>query len=115
MKDKESSVFDQLKELVNEFPVQSGVYLMKNEAQKIIYVGKAAVLNNRVRQYFQKSRTRDAKTEAKTTPKSDDGAEQRRRDNVGRHPEQGGTGGGLANRAGPREPRHLRDLHAVPA
>jgi excinuclease ABC subunit C len=39
------------------------VYFHKNAKGQIIYVGKAAVLKNRVRQYFQESRTRDAKTD----------------------------------------------------
>lgn len=41
-----------------------GVYFHKNAKGEIIYVGKAAVLHNRVRQYFQVSRARDPKTEA---------------------------------------------------
>ncbi|CAN5403055.1 excinuclease ABC subunit UvrC [soil metagenome] len=45
-------------------PKTPGVYFHKNAAGEIIYVGKAAVLNNRVRQYFQTSRSRDPKTEA---------------------------------------------------
>lgn len=40
------------------------MYFHKNASGEIIYVGKAAVLKNRVRQYFQKSRTRDPKTDA---------------------------------------------------
>lgn len=46
-----------------ELPKSPGVYFHKNAAGEIIYVGKAASLRNRVRQYFQKSRGRDAKTE----------------------------------------------------
>lgn len=49
---------------LKELPAEPGVYLYKNRQGKIIYVGKAAVLRNRVRQYFQKSRTPDPKTEA---------------------------------------------------
>ena len=45
-------------------PKEPGVYFHKNAADEIIYVGKAAVLRNRVRQYFQASRNRDPKTEA---------------------------------------------------
>lgn len=45
-------------------PADPGVYFHKDKSGKIIYVGKAAVLKNRVRQYFQKSRNRDPKTEA---------------------------------------------------
>ena len=54
MKDKPTSRYEQLKEQVNDFPIQSGVYLMKSDADKIIYVGKAKNLKNRVRSYFQK-------------------------------------------------------------
>jgi excinuclease ABC subunit C len=45
-------------------PKEPGVYFHKNASGEIIYVGKAAVLRNRVRQYFQASRNRDPKTEA---------------------------------------------------
>ncbi|MCA9331701.1 excinuclease ABC subunit UvrC [Candidatus Saccharibacteria bacterium] len=51
---------DKLKSL----PDRPGVYFHKDKTGQIIYVGKAAVLRNRVRQYFQQSRNRDAKTEA---------------------------------------------------
>ena len=44
-------------------PGSPGVYFHKNARGEIIYVGKAAVLKNRVRQYFQDSRVRDAKTD----------------------------------------------------
>jgi excinuclease ABC subunit C len=47
-----------------ELPKEPGVYFHKDRRGKIIYVGKAAILRNRVRQYFQKSRGRDPKTEA---------------------------------------------------
>jgi len=50
---------DKLKDL----PKSAGVYFHKNDKGEIIYIGKAAVLRNRVRQYFQKSRNRDPKTE----------------------------------------------------
>jgi len=49
---------------LKELPKEPGVYFHKDRAGTIIYVGKAAVLRNRVRQYFQKSRARDPKTEA---------------------------------------------------
>jgi excinuclease ABC subunit C len=39
-----------------------GVYVMKNEAGEVIYVGKAASLRNRVRSYFQERRPSDPKT-----------------------------------------------------
>lgn len=47
-----------------DLPKEPGVYFHKDKSGEIIYVGKAAVLRNRVRQYFQKSRARDAKTVA---------------------------------------------------
>ena len=52
-----------LKQKLNKLPVDPGVYFHKNAAGEIIYVGKAAVLKNRVRQYFQKSK-KDVKTAA---------------------------------------------------
>jgi len=45
-------------------PRSSGVYFHKDKSGEIIYVGKAAVLKNRVRQYFQSSRDMDTKTRA---------------------------------------------------
>ena len=39
-------------EVVKEFPKSPGVYLMKNDADKIIYVGKAKSLRSRVRSYL---------------------------------------------------------------
>ena len=53
-----------LSEKLKQLPTSPGVYFHKNSEGKIIYVGKAAVLRNRVRQYFQKSRNRDPKTDA---------------------------------------------------
>ena len=40
----------------------TGVYLFKNSRGKILYIGKAKMLRNRVRSYFQKSRSLDPKT-----------------------------------------------------
>lgn len=51
-----------LSKKLKTLPKEPGVYFHKNAQGEIIYVGKAAVLNNRVRQYFQKSRYRDPKT-----------------------------------------------------
>ena len=45
-------------------PNKPGVYFHESKSGEIIYVGKAAVLKNRVRQYFQESRLRDVKTKA---------------------------------------------------
>lgn len=53
-----------LKAKLAELPKEPGVYFHKDGKGEIIYVGKAAVLRNRVRQYFQASRGRDPKTEA---------------------------------------------------
>ena len=55
---------DLLEKKLAELPKEPGVYFHKDKKGEIIYVGKAAVLRNRVRQYFQKSRNRDPKTEA---------------------------------------------------
>lgn len=52
-----------LKAKLKTLPSAPGVYFHKNKEGKIIYVGKAAVLKNRVRQYFHKD-LKDAKTEA---------------------------------------------------
>jgi len=49
---------------LKQLPNAPGVYFHKDRTGEIIYVGKAAVLKNRVRQYFQASRNRDPKTEA---------------------------------------------------
>ena len=54
---------ENLKQKLSELPKQPGVYFHKDAKGEIIYVGKAAVLRNRVRQYFQSSRSRDPKTE----------------------------------------------------
>jgi len=51
-----------LAEKLKILPVAAGIYLHKNTDGKIIYVGKAKSLRNRVRQYFQSSRNMDAKT-----------------------------------------------------
>ncbi len=45
-------------------PISPGVYFHKDASGEIIYVGKAAVLRNRVRHYFQRSKTIDPKTQA---------------------------------------------------
>lgn len=45
-------------------PEKPGVYLMKNSLGEIIYVGKAKVLKNRVKQYFQNSKNHGSKVKA---------------------------------------------------
>lgn len=46
------------KEQAGALPKEPGVYLMKNEAGVIIYIGKAKVLRNRVKSYFNKMKGR---------------------------------------------------------
>lgn len=45
-------------------PDKPGVYIMKNPLGEVIYVGKAKVLKNRVRQYFQNSKNHSEKVRA---------------------------------------------------
>ena len=53
-----------IEEKLAHLPRSAGVYFHKSSSGEIIYVGKAAVLKNRVRQYFQASRNLDTKTMA---------------------------------------------------
>lgn len=53
-----------LEEKLKLLPGKPGVYLMKDKAGEIIYVGKAVSLKNRVRSYFQSSRYHGPKVEA---------------------------------------------------
>ena len=53
-----------LEKKLKELPRSAGVYFHKSKTGEIIYVGKAAVLKNRVRQYFQSTRDMDVKTRA---------------------------------------------------
>ena len=55
---------DILQEKLKTLPSAPGVYLMKDARGKIIYVGKARVLKNRVRQYFQANKNHGAKVKA---------------------------------------------------
>ena len=50
-----------IEEELKKLPEKPGVYLMHDEKDAIIYVGKAIVLKNRVRQYFQSSRGKSPK------------------------------------------------------
>lgn len=52
-----------IQEELKKLPGKPGVYLMHDERDAIIYVGKAISLKNRVRQYFQSSRNKGAKIE----------------------------------------------------
>ena len=58
------TVNKRLQQKLKTLPRTPGVYFHKSASGEIIYVGKAAVLKNRVRQYFQDSRGRDNKTMA---------------------------------------------------
>ena len=53
---------EQLKERVRRLPQQPGVYLHKDKNGKVIYVGKAKALKNRVSNYFQPLESLNAKT-----------------------------------------------------
>src|SRR5260370_24632875 len=52
----------ELSEKAASLPVEPGVYLFKDALGKILYVGKASSLRNRVKSYFLESRWMDAKT-----------------------------------------------------
>ena len=53
---------DELKAKANDLPLAPGVYLMMDKTGKVIYVGKAKKLKNRVSQYFQDSASHTLKT-----------------------------------------------------
>ncbi len=67
MESEELSVRQVLEEKLQRLPTSPGIYQFKNSDNKIIYVGKAKSLRNRVRQYFQGHRNVDAKTKALVT------------------------------------------------
>lgn len=52
----------QLYQQAKDLPVKPGVYLMKNSKAQVIYVGKAKVLPNRVKTYFQPKYPKSIKT-----------------------------------------------------
>lgn len=56
-----------IEEELKKLPAKPGVYLMHDKTDKIIYVGKAISLKNRVRQYFQSSRKKGPKIEQMVT------------------------------------------------
>lgn len=66
METMENSNFD-IQEELKKLPGKPGVYLMHDEKDEIIYVGKAISLKNRVRQYFQSSRNKGVKIEQMVT------------------------------------------------
>ena len=54
--------FDELKDKALSLPLAPGVYIMRNKDDKVIYVGKAKKLKNRVSQYFQNTANHTPKT-----------------------------------------------------
>lgn len=57
-----SDPMEHIQEILKNLPDSPGVYFMKDKSGRIIYVGKAKVLKNRVRQYFQNIEEKDPKT-----------------------------------------------------
>ena len=55
---------DRIAEALERLPTSPGVYLMKDEAGTVIYVGKASALRSRVRSYFQSPDGMPARTQA---------------------------------------------------
>src|SRR5437870_3712400 len=55
-----------LNEKLESLPASPGCYIYKDATGKIIYVGKAKILRNRVRQYFQNSRNSPRNLDIKT-------------------------------------------------
>lgn len=56
-------MFD-IQEHLKQLPAEPGVYLMKDKFDNILYVGKAKILKNRVRQYFQSSKNHSSKVKS---------------------------------------------------
>lgn len=54
--------FEELKDKANSLPFAPGVYIMRDKNDKVIYVGKAKKLKNRVSQYFQDTASHTPKT-----------------------------------------------------
>ncbi len=58
----DTMTFDELKEKALTLPFAPGVYIMRDKTDKVIYVGKAKKLKNRVSQYFQDTASHSPKT-----------------------------------------------------
>ncbi|WHH60524.1 excinuclease ABC subunit UvrC [Petroclostridium sp. X23] len=56
-------MFD-IQEQLKNLPDKPGVYIMKDQENNIIYIGKAKILKNRVRQYFQSSKNHSPKVQS---------------------------------------------------
>ena len=54
--------FEELKQKAASLPLSPGVYIMRDHADRVIYVGKAKKLKNRVSQYFQDTSSHTPKT-----------------------------------------------------
>lgn len=54
--------FEELKDKALSLPYEPGVYIMRDKNDKVIYVGKAKKLKNRVSQYFQDTASHTPKT-----------------------------------------------------
>ena len=54
--------FEELKDKALSLPYEPGVYIMRDKTDKVIYVGKAKKLKNRVSQYFQDTASHTLKT-----------------------------------------------------
>ena len=54
--------FDELKDKAHSLPLVPGVYIMRDKNDRVIYVGKAKKLKNRVSQYFQDTASHSPKT-----------------------------------------------------
>ena len=59
---EKAMTFDELKDKALSLPYAPGVYIMRNKDDKVIYVGKAKKLKNRVSQYFQNTASHTPKT-----------------------------------------------------
>jgi len=58
----DAMTFEELKEKARSLPLAPGVYIMRDKTDKVIYVGKAKKLKNRVSQYFQDTASHSPKT-----------------------------------------------------
>lgn len=58
----DAMTFEELKEKARTLPYAPGVYIMRDKTDKVIYVGKAKKLKNRVSQYFQDTASHSPKT-----------------------------------------------------
>ena len=59
---KEVSLEQKIKDIIEKIPRLPGIYIMKDRRSEILYIGKAKVLRNRVRSYFQDSRNLHPRT-----------------------------------------------------